>query len=69
MGDIARIFVYLQDKNVFNFDMPKIFLNSACNNNQSEWLLKKSAPMAAMFFDRSKFHEHFLKRVTQGKIL
>ena len=33
----------------------------------TQW--KKPTPTAAMFFDRSKFHEHFSKRVTQGTIL
>ena len=31
--------------------------------------VKKASPMAAIFFDRSKFREHFLKKVTQGTIL
>ena len=30
---------------------------------------KKSPPMAAMFFQGSKFHKQFSKRVTQGTIL
>ena len=30
---------------------------------------KASHPMVAMFFDRSKFRQQFLKRVTQGTIL
>ena len=39
------------------------------NFSQVYTVQKVSPPTAAMFFDRSKFHKQFLKRVTQGTIL